>query len=56
MRAAGLDDGRILEVNQVVAYFAYANRTVQGLGVTTAGDVLGLSPADSDDAGAWGHR
>jgi uncharacterized peroxidase-related enzyme len=56
MRAAGLDDGKILEVNQVVAYFAYANRTVQGLGVTTAGDVLGLSPADSDDAGAWGHR
>jgi uncharacterized peroxidase-related enzyme len=56
MRAAGLDDGRILEVNQVVAYFAYANRTVQGMGVTTTGDVLGLSPADSDDAGAWGHR
>lgn len=55
MRAAGLDDGQILEVNQVVAYFAYANRTVQGLGVTTRGDVLGLAPADSDDEGAWGH-
>ncbi|HSM37985.1 MAG TPA: peroxidase-related enzyme, partial [Candidatus Limnocylindrales bacterium] len=26
MRAAGLDDGEILEVNQVVAYFSYANR------------------------------
>jgi uncharacterized peroxidase-related enzyme len=55
MRAAGLDDGEILEVNQVVAYFAYANRTVQGLGVTTKGDVLGLSPADSDDESAWHH-
>ncbi|HEX7171854.1 MAG TPA: peroxidase-related enzyme [Candidatus Limnocylindria bacterium] len=54
MRAAGLSDGEILEVNQVVAYFAYANRTVSGLGVTTHGDVLGLSPADTagDD---WQH-
>lgn len=56
MRAAGLDDGEILEVNQVVSYFAYANRTVQGLGVTTDGDVLGLSPADTDDEGGWEHR
>lgn len=54
MRAAGLDDGEILEVNQVVAYFAYANRTVLGLGVTTDGDVLGLSPATSD-ASDWSH-
>jgi uncharacterized peroxidase-related enzyme len=55
LRAAGLDDGEILEANQVVAYFAYANRTVQGLGVTTEGDVLGLSPGagESDD---WGHE
>jgi uncharacterized protein YciW len=37
MRAAGLTDGEILEVNQVAAYFAYANRTVSGLGVTTHG-------------------
>jgi len=56
MRGAGLDDGEILEVNQVVAYFAYANRTVQGLGVTTVGDTLGLAPADGDDEEAWGHR
>ncbi len=54
LRAAGIDDGEILEVNQVAAYFAYANRTVQGLGVTTDGDVLGLSPADSD-ASEWHH-
>jgi uncharacterized peroxidase-related enzyme len=54
MRAAGLDDGQILEVNQVAAYFAYANRTVLGLGVDTTGDVLGLAPADSDSAD-WHH-
>ncbi len=54
MRAAGLTDGEILEVNQVVAYFAYANRTVSGLGVTTHGDVLGLSPADTE-GDDWGH-
>ena len=54
LRAAGFDDGEILEINQVVSYFCYANRTVLGLGVTTQGDVLGLSPS-SDDAG-WAHR
>ncbi len=46
MRDGGLDDGRILEVNQVAAYFAYANRTVLGLGVDTHGDVLGSGPTD----------
>ncbi len=56
LREAGLDDGEIVEVNQVVSYFAYANRTVLGLGVTTEGDVLGLSPSDSDDPDNWHHR
>ena len=56
MREAGMDDGEILEVNQVAAYFAYANRTVQGLGVTTRGDVLGLAPRNSEDPDDWGHR
>ncbi len=55
MRAAGLDDGAILEINQVVAYFAYANRTVLGLGVGTEGDILGLSPGNSDDPQDWSH-
>jgi len=55
LRTAGLTDGELLEVNQVVSYFAYANRTVLGLGVTTQGDVLGLSPGDSDDANDWQH-
>ena len=56
MRTAGLDDGEILEVNQVVSYFAYVNRTVLGLGVTTEGDTLGLSPIDSEDPANWQHR
>jgi uncharacterized peroxidase-related enzyme len=56
MRAAGLEDGEILEINQVVAYFAYANRTVLGLGVTTDGDILGLSPGNSENPDDWQHR
>ena len=56
MRAAGMTDGEILEVNQVVAYFAYANRTVLGLGVTTEGDTLGLSPSATDRPDDWSHR
>ena len=56
LRQAGLDDGEILEINQVVSYFAYANRTVLGLGVTTDGDLLGLSPSDSADPDNWQHR
>jgi uncharacterized peroxidase-related enzyme len=55
MRGAGLSDGEILEANQVVSYFAYVNRTVLGLGVTTQGDTLGLSRGDADDAGNWRH-
>ena len=55
LRAAGLSDGEILEVNQVTAYFAYANRTVLGLGVTTDGDILGLSP-NSSEGDDWKHQ
>ena len=55
LRKAGFDDGEILEINQVVSYFAYANRTVLGLGVTTEGDVLGLSPS-SGESDNWSHR
>jgi uncharacterized peroxidase-related enzyme len=55
MRTAGYDDGEILEINQVTAYFAYANRTVLGLGCSTKGDLLGLSPNQSADPGNWSH-
>jgi uncharacterized peroxidase-related enzyme len=41
MREAGCDDGEILEVNQVCAYFNYSNRLLNGLGVTTEGDTVG---------------
>ncbi len=41
LRDAGCDDGEILEVNQVVAYFNYSNRLLNGLGVTTEGDTVG---------------
>ena len=40
-RAAGADDGEILEVNQVCAYFNYSNRLLNGLGVSTDGDTVG---------------
>ena len=39
--AAGLDDGEILEANQIIGYFNYVNRCLNGLGVTTEGDVVG---------------
>jgi uncharacterized peroxidase-related enzyme len=41
IKATGCDDGEILEVNQVVAYFSYSNRLLNGLGVTTEGDTVG---------------
>ena len=55
LRADGFTDGEILEINQVCAYFSYANRTVLGLGCSTEGDVLGLSPNNNDDPNDWGH-
>lgn len=55
MRLVGLTDGEILEINQVTAYFAYANRTVLGLGIHTEGDIIGLSPNDDSDPDNWSH-
>lgn len=56
MRKSGLSDGEILEVNQVVSYFAYANRTVLGLGASLEGDELGMAPSDNDDPDNWTHQ
>ncbi len=56
LRESGLTDGEILEINQVVSYFNYANRTVLGLGISTKGDILGLSPNDSNDETNWNHQ
>ena len=55
LRSAGFDDGEILEINQVSAYFAYANRTVLGLGISADGDIIGLSPGDAADPDNWSH-
>ena len=41
LKAAGLDDGEILEANQIIGYFNYVNRLLNGLGVTTYGDTVG---------------
>ena len=56
VRKTGLNDGEILEINQVTAYFCYANRTVMGLGCTIRGDVLGLSPNNLNDENDWSHN
>lgn len=55
LRDAGCSDGEILEINQVTAYFAYANRTVLGLGVSHEDEELGQSPS-SDNPENWGHQ
>ncbi|KIC40606.1 alkylhydroperoxidase [Ruegeria sp. ANG-R] len=41
LKDAGWEDGEILEINQIVGYFNYANRLLNGLGVTTDGDIVG---------------
>ncbi len=33
LKEAGFDDKAILDINQIVAYFAYVNRVADGLGV-----------------------
>ncbi|MCJ8323487.1 MAG: peroxidase-related enzyme [Rhizobiales bacterium] len=55
MRAAGWDDGEIVEINQVSAYFSYANRTIMGLGGSLKGDIVGLSPNKNDAPDDWSH-
>jgi uncharacterized peroxidase-related enzyme len=50
LREAGLDDGEILDLNQIVSCFAYVNRSVLGLGVPIDDGPLGLSPDDTSDS------
>ena len=50
LRAAGATDGEILETNQVCCYFNYVNRSLNGLGVTLAGDVVGYYADDEPEA------
>ena len=42
LRENGVDDGQILELNQIIGYFNYVNRLLNGLGVTTSGDTVGF--------------
>lgn len=55
LRSVGWSDGQILEINQAASYFAYANRTVSGLGVNAEGEKLGYSPSSGDGEEAWKH-
>ncbi len=55
LKFSGFSEGEILEINQVVSYFNYVNRSVVGLGVTTEGDIIGLSPNESSDPKDWSH-
>ena len=52
----GFTEGEVLEINQVTSYFNYVNRMVVGLGVSTEGDIIGLSPINSDDPKNWNHE
>lgn len=44
LKNTGLDDGQILEANQIIGYFNYVNRLLNGLGVSTDGDTVGYYP------------
>ncbi len=46
LRKNGVSDGEILEANQIICYFNYVNRTINGLGVTTEGDIIGYYKED----------
>ena len=49
MREHGVDDGQILEINQIIGYFNYVNRLLNGLGVTLDGDIVGYYAKDRED-------
>ena len=42
-----ISDGEILEANQIICYFNYVNRTINGLGVSTTGDTVGYYKGNS---------
>ena len=42
-----ISDGEILEANQIICYFNYVNRTINGLGVSTTGDTVGYYKSNS---------
>lgn len=48
LKDAGVPDGEILEANQIIGYFNYVNRCLNGLGVTTDGDIVGYYATKED--------
>ena len=48
LRSNGLNDGEILEANQIICYFNYVNRSLNGLGVTTDNDIVGYYSNSGD--------
>ena len=46
LKNEGISDGEILEVNQIIGYFNYVNRLLNGLGVSTDGDIVGYYKND----------
>jgi len=46
LKNEGVSDGEILEANQIIGYFNYVNRLLNGLGVRTDGDVVGYYKDD----------
>ena len=60
LRDAGFDDGEILEINQIVACFAFMNRLADGTGVQLYDKHLGVARALFSEAQiaehmAWGQ-
>ena len=47
LKEVNVSDEEILEANQIICYFNYVNRSINGLGVTTEGDIVGYY-SDSD--------
>lgn len=41
LKEVNISDSEILEANQIICYFNYVNRSINGLGVTTEGDIVG---------------
>tara|TARA_B100001027_G_C16175741_1_gene289096 strand:+ start:94 stop:672 length:579 start_codon:yes stop_codon:yes gene_type:complete len=46
LKNEGINDGEILEANQIIGYFNYVNRLLNGLGVSTDGDIVGYYKKD----------
>lgn len=46
LKNEGISDGEILEANQIIGYFNYVNRLLNGLGVSTDGDIVGYYKND----------